>query len=199
MSGSSGRLSPEVYRRRRIVVGVLALLVLALVVWLISWAVTAVGSLFGGDEEPQPQSSPTVSDQPTAEPEPLACNPKDLELTAGTAAESFSLSAKEAILELGIENTSKVACTYNVGTSQQEFLVVSGSDRIFSSKDCQVDGEDHEMELKPGKKELARFSWQMNRSEPKCKDVSATPQPGTYKLTVKLGKISSDSTTFFLR
>ena len=196
MFESSGRVSPEVYRRRRIVVGVLALVVLALIIWLVSWAVTALGALFGNDEEPEIASTPIVSEQPK---EPAACNPKDIKLTASTAAESFALSADEAILEMGIENTSGEECSFNVGTSQQEFLVTSGDDRIFSSKDCQVDGEDLQLTLKPKKKEQARFGWGLQRSAPKCVEVASAPQQGTYKLTVKLGKLSSEPVTFYLR
>lgn len=177
-------------------VGVLALLVLALIIWLVSWAVTALGALFGSEDEPEVVSTPVVSEVPA---EPDACNPKDIELTASTAAESFALSADEAIMEMGIENTSGIECTFNVGTSQQEFLITSGDDRIFSSKDCQVDGEDLQMTLKPKKKELARFGWALKRSAPKCAEVASTPQQGTYKLTVKLGKLSSEPTTFYLR
>ena len=173
----------------------LALIVIGLMIWLVSWAVRAVGSLIAGEPDPPPTSTA----EPTEQAPPAECNIKDLELTASTAAQSFSLNDSEAILELNVLNTTGIDCSLNVGTSQQEFLVTSGSDRIFSSKDCQVDPEDHAMVLQPKKKEVARFSWSMNRSEPECKDVSAEPQPGTYKLTVSLGELESDPVTFYLR
>ncbi len=87
----------------------------------------------------------------------------------------------------------------NVGTSQQEFTVMSGSDRIFSTADCLADPSDIEITMKPGGSESARFTWERVRSAPGCKIVNAKPRPGWYGFTAKLGNITSQKTSFELK
>ncbi len=56
-------------------------------------------------------------------------------------------AGENPLLTLKVTNGNRVPCEVNIGTSQMEFLVTSGSDRIFSSTDCQADAhrprEDH--------------------------------------------------------
>lgn len=102
------------------------------------------------------------------------------------------------MLEMKIANTGSEDCTVNVGTSQQEFKIVSGGDRIFSTTDCRADATDSDITLKAGATESARFTWKRLRTAPGCAEVSTKPRPGTYSFTAKLGDAESDKTNFTL-
>lgn len=125
------------------------------------------------------------------------CASDDIKVTAATDRPSYGTGDKP-VLEMKITNAGSEDCTLNVGTSQQEFKLVSGSDRIFSTTDCRADPTDADMILKAGATETARFTWDRQRSAPGCKDVSTKPRPGTYGFTAKLGDVESDKTTFTL-
>ncbi|MGO1696103.1 MAG: hypothetical protein ACTHZK_10385 [Arthrobacter sp.] len=228
-SPGRGKPSPEVFRRRRIVVGVALLVVLA----LLAWAVIAVVGFFtrttdgAGPPPAAASSSSAPSPSASAEATPSAsgsaaatesgsaeasasstassaeaaggtCASGDITLGAATDQGSYD-PAEKPVLEMKIENTGSEDCTVNVGTSQQEFSIVSGSDRIFSTTDCRKDPSDSDMTLKAGATESARFTWDRQRSAPGCKDIESKPRPGTYTFTAKLGDVESDKVNFSLK
>ena len=126
------------------------------------------------------------------------CVAGDITVSAATDKQSYG-AGEDPVLILNIKNTGKVPCTMNVGTSQQEFVVTSGSDRIFSTRDCQKDPEDTKIKLEKGQEENARFTWNRVRSLPECQPISSKPRPGTYKLKVSLGDKESKPVTFVLQ
>ncbi|RII43331.1 hypothetical protein DWB68_03265 [Galactobacter valiniphilus] len=205
------RPSAAVYRRRRIVVGVAALVILGLIVWGAVAGIGALASAIGGNPEASqsqstqaPQGSATPSDEASSPSgTPAGANPDGscpaaaVQIKASTDKASYTAKEKP-VLQLELVNTLKVACKANVGPSVQEFIVTSGSDRIFSTKDCQKDAQDYEIQLEPGKTEQANFTWQRNRTQPGCTPVAAEPRPGTYTLQVKLGKTTSEKVQFRL-
>ena len=190
----------SVYRRRRITVAVIALLL----VGLLAWGVSAGISALRGDQE----DTGTATEPPreTTQPQPSAeaqqpdgmCSDTQVEVSAGTDANSYTAD-KNPVLILGVKNASDTPCKLNVGTSQQEFLVMSGADRIFSTSDCAEQGEDVILEIAPGQEESARFTWQRERSAPGCKAVNVQPRPGTYRFTAVLGGIESAPKSFELQ
>jgi hypothetical protein len=103
-------------------------------------------------------------------------------------------------LTLKVTNGNTVPCEVNLGTSQMEFLVTSGADRVFSSKDCQAASEDLEKTLAPGASETANFTWQRNRTVEGCQAVAARPGTGGayYIFTAKLGSKASPKAVFQL-
>lgn len=196
-NASGGKPSASVYRNRRIAVVVIALVVIGLLVW----GGISLASVLSGKPQPQsPVAAPSASAQPS--PEASAdtsgtCKEDEIKITAQTDATSYATD-KDPVLTLGIENTSDRECSLNVGTTQQEFLISSGNDRIFSTVDCLAEGEDVILTLKPAQRESARFSWSRERSAPGCKAVNVQPRPGTYKFTAALGEFISPPTTFTL-
>ena len=219
------RPSPAVYRRRRMVALVLLIAVLALLVW----GVAAIVGLFRGEPAAAGQAAPSVSapaSQPepaAADPAAVpsatasageagktgeattassdgtaACTEADIAVAASTSRKSYA-AAQTPVLVMTITNVGSSACRLNVGTSQQDFSVSSGSDRIYSSSDCLADPTDVDITMKAGSSETARFTWERRRSAPGCKAVSAKPRPGTYVLTVKLGEATSGKVPFVLK
>lgn len=104
-------------------------------------------------------------------------------------------------LTLRITNTGQVTCDINVGTSQMEFKITSGTDVIFNSKDCLVDPTNLVKNLKPGASESANFTWKRNRSTQGCASVAAKPGGGgaSYAFVATLGKWSGEKAVFLLQ
>ena len=138
-------------------------------------------------------ASPTAGEGTLA-----ACQPGDLVISAATDQPTYA-DGEDPVLELRVDNTGDEPCEANLGTSQQVFTVYSGSDRIFSTQDCQVDGEDAMMEISPDEQERSRFTWQRVRSAPECAEVGSEPRSGTYRLEVSLGELNAQPVTFTLQ
>jgi hypothetical protein len=213
-SGSSSvrKPSPAVYRRRRLVAGGALLLVIALVVGGFALAAAFKGGSqqasstqpSSADPAASPAPSATPSATPSAPPSPTAaatptCNQNLVTVTASTDKAAYG-PGENPMLTLKATNGGTVPCEINMGTSQMEFLVTSGSDRIFSSKDCQASSEDLDKVLAPGASETANFPWGRNRSADGCKAVAAAPGGGGayYIFTAKLGSRASPKAVFQL-
>ncbi len=104
------------------------------------------------------------------------------------------------MLTLKVTNGGTMPCEINIGTSQMEFLVTSGPDRIFSSRDCQAVSEDLLKVIAPGASETANFPWPRNRSVEGCQPVESKPGGGGayYIFTAKLGSRASPKAVFQL-
>lgn len=224
-NSAPGRPSTAVYRRRRIVAGILALLVVAGLIAGIAAAASALRqdgaaasdsgteATLPGPDSKQPGTG-TAETAPVAKPsaEPAAtpsaapgaatgaakpCPSESVRVAATTDALSYSTGATP-VLTMTVTNVGAEACEVNVGTSQMEFTVTSGADRIFSSVDCQQAGEDLMKTIQPNSVETAKFTWERQRSAPGCSEVPSNPNPGTYMFAARLGDISSENTVFEL-
>jgi hypothetical protein len=210
-----------VFRRRRLVVGGVLLLVIVIAVggfMAMASIINGGGSSGGGpapdatsttagDQAPGPvQSSATAtaaadaSATPSATPsEGAGCQQNLIAVTADTDKQSYG-AADKPLLTLKVTNNNKVPCEVNIGTSQMEFLITSGSDRIFSSQDCQADSTDLMKTIAPGKSETANFPWQRNRTVQGCDSVEAKPGAGGayYVFTARLANKMSPKAVFQL-
>lgn len=212
-SGSSTvrRPSPAVYRRRRLVLGAALLLVIALVVGgfglagafnsepeQVSATDPSAGPAASGDPSAVPEPSTPASATPTPSATP-SCNQNLVTVSASTDKAAYGPD-ENPMLSLKITNGGTVACEVNIGTSQMDFLVTSGSDRIFSSRDCQAKSEDLIKTIAPGASEIANFPWSRNRSVEGCQPVEAKPGTGGayYIFTAKVGSRASPKAVFQL-
>jgi len=207
-SGTPRKASPAVYRRRRLFLGTALLIVVGLV-----FGGFAVAGAFNGREQvsatdnptsgataaaPAPSDSPSAAPSPTPTPTPT-CNQNLVTVSGSTDKPAYSLDEKP-LLTLKVTNGGTEPCEVNLGTSQMEFLVTSGADRIFSSRDCQAKSEDLVKTIAPGASETANFPWAMNRSLQGCLPVEAKPGGGGayYIFTAKLGSKASPKAVFQL-
>ena len=201
------------YRRRRLFLGAALLVVIALVVGGFSLA----GAFSGSSEkasatdpaagatssaDPSSQASPSSSSAPAPTPTPSptpACNQNLVTVSASTDKAAYG-PEENPMLTLKVTNGGTMPCEVNIGTSQMEFLVTSGADRIFSSKDCQAKSEDLVKTIAPGASETANFPWPRNRSVEGCQPVEAKPGGGGayYIFTAKLGSKASPKAVFQL-
>lgn len=208
------RQSPEVYRRRRIAAVVVLVLVIALVWGLIagisklvrgsdaqppeSGSVPAPSAKEGGTASASAPSTPKPSETPkpsaSAQEYPL-CYDEFVQVEMSADKQSYKPGEK-ATLVMKVTNTSNEACVINLGTKSMEFRVMNGNKPVFSTKDCQTDGEDLLKNVKPGASETARFTWDQQKSSPGCKAAGGKAEPGTMQLVGKLGKVTSAPASF---
>lgn len=198
-----GPLPPQVYWRRRLVVGLGLLAVLVIIILIV---VRPGGSEPTGSTDPAPSASPTTADgeaEPPAEPgAPTACTPEQVQVTAVTDADSYPAEV-QPLVSLTLTNTGSTPCIAAVGTDVQEYVITSGDDRIWSSKDCQQNPAPAELTLEPGVPiSTTPISWQRVRSEPggACdgERTAAIGGGATYRLTVTIGGFTSEAKPFIL-
>jgi hypothetical protein len=211
-SGVPRKPSPAVYRRRRLFVGIALLIVVGL-----AFGGFAVAGAFNGTEQASstesatpdatglapapsdsPSAAPSAATTPTPTPTPT-CNQNLVTVSASTDKPAYGPDEKP-LLSLKVTNGGTMPCEVNIGTSQMEFVVTSGADRIFSSKDCQAKSEDLIKTLAPGASETANFQWAKNRTLEGCQAIATKPGGGGayYIFTAKLGSKASPKAVFQL-
>ncbi|WP_427173166.1 hypothetical protein [Arthrobacter sp. 92] len=204
-----------VYRRRRLFVAVILLVVLA--VGLGGFAV--VSAVVNGASEQASSTdrsagataaasasalastgaSASASPTPSATSATPTCDLNLVTVSASTDKGAYA-AGENPVLSMKVTNGGKAPCEVNLGTSQMEYTITSGSDRIFSSADCQSDSGDLVKTIAPGQSETANFPWQRNRTVPGCAAVAAKPGSGGayYIFIARLGNKTSPKAVFQL-
>lgn len=150
----AGRQSPQVYRRRRLIVLIGLVAVIVAVVLIIVRPGASQGD-DGAATSSAPPSTETAAPDPTTIPtEPTAvdgdpCSPENIVVEAVTDKSAYE-AAEQPQLSVTITNTGKNICVLNAGTAKQVFTITSGEELYWSSTDCQVDAIDAEVSLTPG-------------------------------------------------
>ena len=187
------RLPPSVYWRRRfVVVGLPVLVVLVLVLWAVSRG--------GHDDTATPPAPSDTTPTTTAAPPPGVpdCVPPALAVTIAADAADVPAGVSPTFT-VTITNAGNTQCVVDAGELQREVVVVSGTDRIWSSKDCaQADSPARSLLLAPGMTDTTQLAWNRVRSAPGCPADLPAPKPGTYQATVTLAGTSGGPTVFRL-
>lgn len=79
-----------------------------------------------------------------------------------------------------VVNTGEQACTVDVGPEALEMVLRSGSDRIFSTADCQDGDSTEERQLSRGVPHEYSIDWERERSFADCRDAPQAAKPGWY-------------------
>jgi hypothetical protein len=194
-----GPQPPGIYWRRRAVV-LIGLIAIIVVVLLIVFR-PAGGTPTDTKTSPAPTDVRTNTSTNSATGSAKACDPAKIELAAITDKGGYN-EGEQPLVSMSITNTGSTACEINAGTDAQEYIISSGSDQIWSSRDCQADPAPTATVLEPGvAKSTTPFGWDRTRSSV---DTCAGQRPAvaaggaSYHLTVKLGDVSSAETKQFL-
>lgn len=192
----------SVYWRRRVMVGLGLVAVIAIILLI-------VFSPRGEGAEPKvPVSSGSPTD-PTDAPkdtsdsgaEGAACAPSDVSLEPVTDKSRYA-AGEQPRIGLTVTNTGSAPCIMNLGTTVQELLITSGSDQIWSSKHCQVDPVDAERVLEPGvPMSTPLIPWDRTRSSTStCESQRPAVVAGgaSYHLKVFIGELESEGTKQFI-
>ena len=118
------------------------------------------------------------------------------------SARSFSSASRSSAIALSSSTVAprgRVPAIGRVETSRPD-TVTSGSDRIFSSVDCQAESSDLMKTIAPGQSETANFPWQRNRTVQGCDAIEAKPGAGGayYVFTARLASKTSPKAVFQL-
>jgi len=210
-TGQPRRVSPAVYRRRRLVVGVGLLAVIIAIVLIIvqPGGATPAPTASSGTLSTKPTAASTAGATPVATPgmtaadtaNVAACNLKNLTVGAVTDAVDYQAGVLPQ-LSLTITNTGTTPCVYNVGTSKQVLTITSGAETYWMSSDCQTDVSDLDAVLEPGKTETsAPVQWARERSAVGTCDSAREQVPAngaSYYLTANVGDVASKESRQFL-
>ena len=184
----------NVYWRRRLLVllGVLAVIVVIILI---------VARPGGGKPVPLNTNTPHTPVAAAA-----ACKASAVKVVAVTDAVSYAAGV-DPQLSLSITNTGSTACSFKDGSDQQVYVITSGSEKIWSSKDCQTGAVSATTTLQPGVAvKSTPFAWDRTRSNPAACSATNAPQViaggASYHLTVTVNGVTSakaDSPQFLLK
>ncbi|MBC7590189.1 MAG: hypothetical protein H7226_03970, partial [Salinibacterium sp.] len=143
-----GPQSSKVYWRRRLLVVLGLAAVIIIVILIVNRP---------GNDTPVPAATDSTTPPPvTAETDPpansgetVACDPTKVTLEPTTDAASYEAGINP-VLSFSLKSTMTNPCTLSAGSDLQEFVITSGADRIWSSKDCQSAPEAATATLLPG-------------------------------------------------
>ncbi|WNM24299.1 hypothetical protein [Demequina capsici] len=190
-----GRQSANVYWRRRLVV-VLGVILLVVVAWFLIFSPSGDGTDLPAAESSQ---SPEATTSAAADAS-RACGVDDVTITVAAHDSSYAAGTLP-VFDATITHTGSSACLLTTGGADSELLIMSGSDRIYSSADCPANSTitERDLLLSEGASESFQVTWDRQRSaEGSCDPVNATPGAGTYKATLTLQGISAEPATFAL-
>lgn len=191
----------RVYWRRRLIVALGLIAVIIIVILIVnrpgSGTPTPVGTA-GGTTVPSTTAQTAAPANPG---ETVECDPRMITVEPTTDAPSYDAGVNP-VLSFSLKSTMTNPCTFSAGSDQQEFVVTSGSDRIWSSKDCQSDPVAATATLLPGVPLAgSNITWDRTRSATDTCD-SERPQVdaggATYRLEVNVGDVKSVASQPFL-
>lgn len=211
------RHSAAVYRRRRLVTLVAAILLVAVIgaaVWLLlarPWASAAEATPSpSASASGSPSPDATTSESPAAEspsPEPtadetsgiVACEAKDVEVAAVTDADSYDPGVLPQ-LSISLTNRGSTDCAIDVGSTTQRMTVSSGTDVWWTSTDCQENPSSMVATLTAGATVTSKVpvTWDRTRSSVEtCADENRPRAPGggaSYHVAVEIGGFKGTTT-----
>ncbi len=192
MTGS--RLPPGVYWRRRfVVIGIPLVLVVVLALWALNRGGHADTAANGVPPATTPPATTPVSPAGVSD-----CVPPALAVTIAADAADVPAGVSPTFT-VTITNAGNTQCVVDAGELQREVVIVSGTDRIWSSKDCaRTDSPARSLLLAPGMTDTTQIAWNRIRSAPGCPDGLPAPRAGTYQASVALAGTSGGPVVFRL-
>lgn len=193
-----GPQPPSVYWRRRLLLLLLIIVVIVVVVLII---VRPGSGTPGSSPSGSNSAGHTPSAGATSGSSSTPCDPSVVTLQPITDAASYAAGVQPQ-LSMSITNSGASACTFDVGTDAQVYVITSGSDQIWSSKDCQTAPAADKRVLEPGTTvSTTPFPWDRTRSSTTtCTGTRAAVTAGgaSYHLAVQVGEAKSATTKQFV-
>ena len=190
-----GPQPPQVYWRRRLLVGLGVVAVIVIIILII----VRPGS--GGTPSAGTTPSKTAS-APATTPSGAACADSALTLVAVTDKASYA-AGEDPQISMKLTNNGATTCTVNMGSTKQALIITSGSETIWKSTDCQTGAVDSPQVLKAGQSlSTPAIAWNRTRSSTSTCSATNPPQVtaggASYHLGVQLGDLKSKDTVQFL-
>ncbi|WP_066585915.1 hypothetical protein [Cellulomonas timonensis] len=194
----AGPLPSRVYWTRRFVVLGLPLLVVIVVVWaLLGRGGTPDADNVNADGSGEQEPVDGAEDEPADPGAPQACAPEALALTLAADSASYAAAAIPTFT-VTLANTGEVDCLVDAGSGQLEIAIVSGEDRIWSSRDCPAGAAERKLLLGPGQSDVTQVQWTRVRSAEGCATGLPAVKSGTYSATLTAAGAASAPQVFVL-
>jgi cytoskeletal protein RodZ len=195
-----GPQSSKTYWRRRLVV-VLGLVAVIVVIALIAFRPGSGKPTSNAADTEKTSTSAPASSAAATDPG-AACAEGVVKVVPITDADSYGAD-QQPLLSLSITNTGTTACTFNAGSDVQEYVITSGEEKIWSSKDCQTAPVANAAVLEPGVAVTTTpFPWDRTRSA--SDTCESTDRPAviaagaSYHLDVTINGVASTDTKQFI-
>lgn len=197
-------LPRSVYIRRRIVVVLIALAIVAIVVailWPRGAASDPTGLETPGDGVTNGESNAPLDGD--------ACDLEKIQITADTDATEYQ-AGQPVLMSLTLQNNSANDCIIQVGSDVQVFTITSpsstGDEVYWTSTDCQTDATPQAQVLKAGIPiSTPQITWDRHRSvKGECDPAAIAARPvvgsggASFDLTVKVGDLESEKKRIYL-
>ena len=193
---------PRVYWVRRLLVMVAIVVVVAGLIALV-WAVAfrdGGGEATGTDAVAGAAADQAATGGAAAPAVPVDCLVANLQVTVVTDATQYA-SGVDPVLQAAVTNVGADACTVDAGYVAREVVISSGTDRIWSTKDC-ASAENASRQLLlggAGGRDTVDIPWGRIRSGEGCPADLPAPRAGTYQAVVTLLGMSAEPSVFALQ
>jgi hypothetical protein len=188
----------RVYWRRRLIVGLGLLAVVVIIILIVVRPGSETPTPAGTNASETPAAPPAGSTNPA---DAVACDPTKVTVEAATDASGYDAGVNPS-LSFTLKSLMTVPCTLKADTDLQEFIITSGDETIWDSKDCQTDKTPATALLQPGVPFAgSKITWDRTRSAPDTCDAAreqVTAEGASYHLTVKIGDLTSANSKQFL-
>lgn len=211
-----GPEGPQVYWRRRLILGLAALVTLIVIIRSltggedpVSTAVSTVPSAEATTAAPEPSVDPSVvatpapaALQPTAQPTiPIAgegeCSDADTSIRVVVDRETTAVG-EGVHINMIVKNISANTCKRDVGSGANEVTVISGPALIWSTDHCNSSTDKDLVELAPGQEWKVKVVWIGKQTAKGCK-VRNMAEPGAYWAHGRNASLNSDGVRFVVQ
>jgi len=212
-----GPEEPQVYWRRRLMLGLAALVTLIVIIQSLTGGKEPVPVAASGSPSPdavvtspEPSSvpsvvlaSPTTSVlQPTTQPTvPVVadgeCSDADTSIRVEVDRETTAVG-EGVHIKMVVKNISSVSCKRDVGSGANEVTVISGPALIWSTDHCNPSTDKDLVELAPGQEWSVNVVWVGKQTAKGCK-VRNMAEPGAYWAHGRNASLNSDGVRFVVQ
>ncbi|NBO35171.1 MAG: hypothetical protein EBU89_04470 [Actinobacteria bacterium] len=212
-----GPEEPQVYWRRRLMLGLAALVTLIVIIQSITGGKEPVPAVASGapssealvtSSAPSPVpsvvlASPTTAVlQPTAQPTvPVVadgeCSDADTSIRVEVDRETTAVG-EGVHIKMIVKNISNVTCKRDVGSGANEVTVISGPALIWSTDHCNPSTDKDLVELAPGQEWSVNVVWIGKQTAKGCK-VRNMAEPGAYWAHGRNASLNSDGVRFVVQ
>lgn len=212
-----GPEEPQVYWRRRLMLGLATLVTLIVIIQSITGGKEPVPAVASGapssealvtSSAPSPVpsvvlASPTTAVlQPTAQPTvPVVadgeCSDADTSIRVEVDRETTAVG-EGVHIKMIVKNISAVSCKRDVGSGANEVTVISGPALIWSTDHCNPSTDKDLVELAPGQEWSVNVVWIGKQTAKGCK-VRNMAEPGAYWAHGRNASLNSDGVRFVVQ
>ena len=211
-----GPEGPQVYWRRRLILGLAALVTLMVIIRSftggddpVSTAVSTAPSAEATTAATEPFVDPSVvatptpaALQPTAQPTvPVVgegeCSDADTSIRVVVDRETTAVG-EGVHINMIVKNISATTCKRDVGSGANEVTVISGPALIWSTDHCNSSTDKDLVELAPGQEWKVKVVWIGKQTAKGCK-VRNMAEPGAYWAHGRNASLNSDGVRFVVQ